>query len=157
MLVQVPGSLCYRRMERGCVDLIAVDKTFLFCVRYRDYRDPPHAPVPYGYTLQFWHVLAARLAFIIVFEVRFRTDTDLQNVRVHDISNLMLAFEIKFDFTVILYRTKEASLILRMIPFIAQHTDHQKQISGGKSQFQYCDFRGLKKMCHKGCVIRWTF
>ncbi|XP_053261820.1 anoctamin-4 isoform X4 [Podarcis raffonei] len=36
--------------------------------RYRDYRDPPHAPVPYGYTLQFWHVLAARLAFIIVFE-----------------------------------------------------------------------------------------
>ncbi|XP_068257270.1 anoctamin-4 [Nyctibius grandis] len=36
--------------------------------RYRDYRDPPHSPVPYGYTLQFWHVLAARLAFIIVFE-----------------------------------------------------------------------------------------
>uniref|UniRef100_A0A452H9G6 Anoctamin n=1 Tax=Gopherus agassizii TaxID=38772 RepID=A0A452H9G6_9SAUR len=35
---------------------------------YRDYRDPPHSPVPYGYTLQFWHVLAARLAFIIVFE-----------------------------------------------------------------------------------------
>lgn len=42
----------------------------LLCVcRYRDYRDSPHAPVPYGYTLQFWHVLAARLAFIIVFEV----------------------------------------------------------------------------------------
>uniref|UniRef100_A0A8C2VU82 Anoctamin n=1 Tax=Chinchilla lanigera TaxID=34839 RepID=A0A8C2VU82_CHILA len=36
--------------------------------RYRDYRDSPHALVPYGYTLQFWHVLAARLAFIIVFE-----------------------------------------------------------------------------------------
>ncbi|XP_053113066.1 anoctamin-4 isoform X2 [Hemicordylus capensis] len=36
--------------------------------RYRDYRDPPDAPVRYGYTLQFWHVLAARLAFIIVFE-----------------------------------------------------------------------------------------
>ncbi|KAK1341495.1 hypothetical protein QTO34_017909 [Cnephaeus nilssonii] len=36
--------------------------------RYRDYRDPPHSLVPYGYTLQFWHVLAARLAFIIVFE-----------------------------------------------------------------------------------------
>uniref|UniRef100_A0A8D1JRN3 Anoctamin n=2 Tax=Sus scrofa TaxID=9823 RepID=A0A8D1JRN3_PIG len=35
---------------------------------YRDYRDPPHSLVPYGYTLQFWHVLAARLAFIIVFE-----------------------------------------------------------------------------------------
>ncbi|KAM4676011.1 anoctamin-4-like [Discoglossus pictus] len=36
--------------------------------RYRDYRDPPNAAEPYAYTLQFWHVLAARLAFIIVFE-----------------------------------------------------------------------------------------
>ncbi|XP_026548490.1 anoctamin-4 [Notechis scutatus] len=43
------------------------DASLKYC-RYRDYRDPPHSPVPYGYTLQFWHVLAARLAFIIVFE-----------------------------------------------------------------------------------------
>lgn len=39
--------------------------------RYRDYRAPPWSAVPYEFTLQFWHVLAARLAFIIVFEVRF--------------------------------------------------------------------------------------
>ncbi|XP_056273218.1 anoctamin-3 isoform X2 [Pseudoliparis swirei] len=38
-----------------------------FC-RYRDYRAPPWGPEPYKFTLQFWHVLAARLAFIIVFE-----------------------------------------------------------------------------------------
>ncbi|XP_039647907.1 anoctamin-4-like isoform X3 [Perca fluviatilis] len=38
-----------------------------FC-RYRDYREPPDSAEPYAYTLQFWHVLAARLAFIIVFE-----------------------------------------------------------------------------------------
>lgn len=37
--------------------------------RYRDYRAPPWSSVPYEFTLQFWHVLAARLAFIIVFEV----------------------------------------------------------------------------------------
>ncbi|CAG5926927.1 unnamed protein product [Menidia menidia] len=37
--------------------------------RYRDYREPPDSTEPYSYTLQFWHVLAARLAFIIVFEV----------------------------------------------------------------------------------------
>jgi len=37
--------------------------------RYRDYRAPPWSPEPYDFTLQFWHVLAARLAFIIVFEV----------------------------------------------------------------------------------------
>ncbi|XP_041833415.1 anoctamin-4-like isoform X2 [Melanotaenia boesemani] len=36
--------------------------------RYRDYREPPDSVEPYSYTLQFWHVLAARLAFIIVFE-----------------------------------------------------------------------------------------
>lgn len=36
--------------------------------RYRDYRAPPWNTVPYEFTLQFWHVLAARLAFIIVFE-----------------------------------------------------------------------------------------
>jgi anoctamin-4 len=46
-------------------------ETFPVSCRYRDYRDPPHSLVPYGYTLQFWHVLAARLAFIIVFEVSF--------------------------------------------------------------------------------------
>uniref|UniRef100_A0AAV2KYC3 Anoctamin n=1 Tax=Knipowitschia caucasica TaxID=637954 RepID=A0AAV2KYC3_KNICA len=40
---------------------------FRFC-RYRDYRASPWSPVPYEFTLQFWHVLAARLAFIIVFE-----------------------------------------------------------------------------------------
>ncbi|XP_048113030.1 anoctamin-3 [Alosa alosa] len=36
--------------------------------RYRDYRAPPWSAEPYEFTLQFWHVLAARLAFIIVFE-----------------------------------------------------------------------------------------
>ncbi|KAM7003001.1 anoctamin-3 isoform 2-T2 [Tautogolabrus adspersus] len=39
-----------------------------FYCRYRDYRAPPWSSGPYEFTLQFWHVLAARLAFIIVFE-----------------------------------------------------------------------------------------
>ncbi|XP_060891517.1 anoctamin-3 isoform X3 [Labrus mixtus] len=39
----------------------------IYC-RYRDYRAPPWSTGPYEFTLQFWHVLAARLAFIIVFE-----------------------------------------------------------------------------------------
>ncbi|XP_058842183.1 anoctamin-4-like isoform X3 [Acipenser ruthenus] len=43
------------------------DGSIKYC-RYRDYRDPPNSKEPYSYTLQFWHVLAARLAFIIVFE-----------------------------------------------------------------------------------------
>uniref|UniRef100_UPI00358E4EFF anoctamin-4-like n=1 Tax=Myxine glutinosa TaxID=7769 RepID=UPI00358E4EFF len=38
--------------------------------RYRDYRLPPeeHKEFHYELTLQFWHILAARLAFIVVFE-----------------------------------------------------------------------------------------
>ncbi|XP_050486172.1 anoctamin-1 isoform X4 [Bombus huntii] len=36
--------------------------------RYPDYREPPESPNKYQYTIMFWHVLAARLAFIVVFE-----------------------------------------------------------------------------------------
>ncbi|XP_061570126.1 anoctamin-4-like [Cololabis saira] len=44
-----------------------LEEAVKYC-RYRDYREPPDSADPYSYTLQFWHVLAARLAFIIVFE-----------------------------------------------------------------------------------------
>ncbi|KAK3580685.1 hypothetical protein CHS0354_017968 [Potamilus streckersoni] len=36
--------------------------------RYRDFRNPPGSDDQYKYTIVFWHVLAARLAFIVVFE-----------------------------------------------------------------------------------------
>ncbi|RXG53174.1 Anoctamin-3 [Armadillidium vulgare] len=35
---------------------------------YRAYRNPPEDENPYEFTLQFWHVFTARLAFIIIFE-----------------------------------------------------------------------------------------
>ncbi|XP_052279240.1 anoctamin-4-like isoform X4 [Dreissena polymorpha] len=35
---------------------------------YRGYYEPPSAPEPYTYKMAFWHVLAAQLAFIVVFE-----------------------------------------------------------------------------------------
>lgn len=38
--------------------------------RYPDYRQPPDSANKYQYSIMFWHVLAARLAFIVVFEVR---------------------------------------------------------------------------------------
>ena len=40
---------------------------YIFC-RYKDYRD-----ANLDLTMQYWHVLAAKLAFVICFEVRFRT------------------------------------------------------------------------------------
>jgi len=39
--------------------------------RYPDYREPPDSPNKYEYTIMYWHILAARLAFIVVFEVYF--------------------------------------------------------------------------------------
>ncbi|XP_065813201.1 anoctamin-5 isoform X2 [Labrus bergylta] len=36
--------------------------------RYRDYRYPPDHEKRYTHTMQFWHILAAKLAFIIIME-----------------------------------------------------------------------------------------
>lgn len=41
---------------------------FLLC-RYRDYRYPPGHEKEYYHNMQFWHILAAKLAFIIIMEV----------------------------------------------------------------------------------------
>ncbi|KAK7492990.1 hypothetical protein BaRGS_00015720, partial [Batillaria attramentaria] len=35
--------------------------------RYRDFREPPGSPREYQFTMEYWHVLTARLAFIISF------------------------------------------------------------------------------------------
>ncbi|KAG0717270.1 Anoctamin-2 [Chionoecetes opilio] len=37
--------------------------------RYPDYRQPPDGPDRYRYTPIYWHILAARLAFVVVFEL----------------------------------------------------------------------------------------
>ncbi|KAM6950957.1 anoctamin-5b isoform 1-T1 [Lycodopsis pacificus] len=36
--------------------------------RYRDYRYPPGHQKEYAHTMQFWHILAAKMAFIIIME-----------------------------------------------------------------------------------------
>ncbi|XP_034950899.1 anoctamin-4 isoform X1 [Chelonus insularis] len=36
--------------------------------RYPDFREPPTSPNKYNVTTMYWHVLAARLAFVVVFE-----------------------------------------------------------------------------------------
>ena len=37
---------------------------------YRDYREPADGANKYAYTMEYWYVLAAKLAFVVVFEVR---------------------------------------------------------------------------------------
>uniref|UniRef100_A0A665V487 Anoctamin n=1 Tax=Echeneis naucrates TaxID=173247 RepID=A0A665V487_ECHNA len=41
---------------------------WIFLCRYRDYRYPPGHEKEYEHTMQFWHILAAKLAFIIIME-----------------------------------------------------------------------------------------
>ncbi|XP_026124285.1 anoctamin-1a isoform X2 [Carassius auratus] len=36
--------------------------------RYKDYRDPPWSNTPYEFSREFWAILAARLAFVIIFQ-----------------------------------------------------------------------------------------
>uniref|UniRef100_A0A8C9V9V8 Anoctamin n=1 Tax=Scleropages formosus TaxID=113540 RepID=A0A8C9V9V8_SCLFO len=43
------------------------DKEVTVC-RYKDYREPPWSPLAYQFSKQYWAVLAARLAFIILFQ-----------------------------------------------------------------------------------------
>ncbi|XP_013888130.1 anoctamin-5 isoform X2 [Austrofundulus limnaeus] len=43
------------------------DNTTTTC-RYRDYRYPPGHEREYTHTMQFWHILAAKMAFIIIME-----------------------------------------------------------------------------------------
>ncbi|XP_068595564.1 anoctamin-5 isoform X1 [Brachionichthys hirsutus] len=42
--------------------------TSMTTCRYRDYRYPPGHEKQYAHTMQFWHILAAKLAFIIIME-----------------------------------------------------------------------------------------
>lgn len=46
----------------------------MVCYRYRDFRNPPDSDDPYEYSQMYWHVLAARFAFVVVFEVRYMSD-----------------------------------------------------------------------------------
>ncbi|XP_012879051.1 PREDICTED: anoctamin-2 [Dipodomys ordii] len=43
------------------------DQEVQFC-RFKDYREPPWAPNPYDFSKQYWSVLSARLAFVIIFQ-----------------------------------------------------------------------------------------
>lgn len=44
--------------------------------RYRDFRFPPGHPRQYEFNMLYWHVIAAKMAFIIVVEVGRRSEDD---------------------------------------------------------------------------------
>ncbi|CAN7948726.1 unnamed protein product, partial [Ixodes pacificus] len=51
------------RPENDTLDGVVVKQC-----RYLDYREPPGGPSQYQLTLTYWHIFAARLFFVVVFE-----------------------------------------------------------------------------------------
>lgn len=54
---------------RSLCEAIANFLHLLLFFRYRDYRYPPEDDQKYFHNMQYWHVLAAKMTFIIVMEV----------------------------------------------------------------------------------------
>lgn len=56
-----------------CLQPLTKKDNLLICLyfisRYRDFRYPPGHPQEYKHNIYYWHVIAAKLAFIIVMEV----------------------------------------------------------------------------------------
>lgn len=75
--------------------------------QYRGYRNGPNHKDPYGFSPQYWHVFAARLAFVVVFEhVVSLTIFFPQNIKFTIIINNLLKFRIFFFFACILQKCK---------------------------------------------------
>ena len=54
--------------ENGTAPIETAFENVTAC-RYPEYRNPPDDPMPYKRPTIYWHILAARLAFIVVFQV----------------------------------------------------------------------------------------
>lgn len=67
-VLQVAQALLTGALQRGRTPAPPEDPPRL--CRYKDYREPPWSEHKYDISKDFWAVLAARLAFVIVFQVR---------------------------------------------------------------------------------------
>lgn len=53
----------------ACLLVGGMMSRLLASYRYKDYREPPWSPDAYAFSKHYWCVLAARLAFVILFQV----------------------------------------------------------------------------------------
>ncbi|XP_075328737.1 anoctamin-2b [Odontesthes bonariensis] len=59
---------CPQRAAGRVESPVSVLYACVFCFRYKDYREPPWSQDAYQFSKQYWSVLAARLAFVILFQ-----------------------------------------------------------------------------------------
>ncbi|XP_005040254.1 PREDICTED: anoctamin-2 [Ficedula albicollis] len=103
-----------------------------FC-RFKDYREPPWSPHQYEFSKQYWAVLSARLAFVILFQNLVMFLSVLVDWMIPDIPK-DISEQIKKEKTVLVdFFLKEEHEKLKLIEsFIAR--DKQKRRSGTKSR-----------------------
>ncbi|CAG4949412.1 unnamed protein product [Parnassius apollo] len=99
---------------------------------YRGYRNPPQHPEPYGLSPHYWHVFAARLAFVVVFEHVVFGLTGLMQLFIPDVPTelrtqmqreALLAKEAKYE-----HGRRRLSTEYRQI--ISQKSDNEEKASG---------------------------
>ncbi|NWU15374.1 ANO2 protein, partial [Cephalopterus ornatus] len=104
----------------------------LFC-RFKDYREPPWSPNQYEFSKQYWAVLSARLAFVILFQNLVMFLSVLVDWMIPDIPK-DISQQIKKEKTVLVdFFLKEEHEKLKLIEsFMAR--DKRKHKSGTKSR-----------------------
>jgi hypothetical protein len=61
---------CFLKFLCNNTPVVTEDISDILFFRYPEYRNPPWHEHPYKRPLIYWHILAARLAFVVVFQVR---------------------------------------------------------------------------------------
>uniref|UniRef100_A0A8C5J304 Anoctamin n=1 Tax=Junco hyemalis TaxID=40217 RepID=A0A8C5J304_JUNHY len=103
-----------------------------FC-RFKDYREPPWSPHQYEFSKQYWAVLSARLAFVILFQNLVMFLSVLVDWMIPDIPK-DISEQIKKEKTVLVdFFLKEEHEKLKLIESFIAH-DKQKHRSGTKSR-----------------------
>ncbi|NXJ52420.1 ANO2 protein, partial [Spizaetus tyrannus] len=119
----------------------------LFC-RFKDYREPPWSPNQYEFSKQYWAVLSARLAFVILFQNLVMFLSVLVDWMIPDIPK-DISEQIKKEKSVLVdFFLKEEHEKLKLIEsFIAR--DKQKHKSGTKGEriraASFCQFNRSQK------------
>uniref|UniRef100_A0A8C4JB22 Anoctamin n=1 Tax=Dromaius novaehollandiae TaxID=8790 RepID=A0A8C4JB22_DRONO len=114
----------------------------LFC-RFKDYREPPWSPNPYEFSKQYWAVLSARLAFVILFQNLVMFLSVLVDWMIPDIPK-DISEQIKKEKSVLVdFFLKEEHEKLKLIESFITHDKHRHQ-SGTKGQriraASFCQF-----------------
>ncbi|OPJ80652.1 anoctamin-2 [Patagioenas fasciata monilis] len=122
-------------------------RDILFC-RFKDYREPPWSPNQYEFSKQYWAVLSARLAFVILFQNLVMFLSVLVDWMIPDIPK-DISEQIKKEKSVLVdFFLKEEHEKLKLIEsFIAR--DKEKHKSGTKGEriraASFCQFNRSQK------------